>query len=94
MAACMSSTGTTAITAIKTPTATPPGSIGSRGGSTGSRYNETPRRTGFDLARASDDELVKLLGSPNVYDRDIAQRLLTERGTASVRGKIEAVVLE
>jgi putative membrane-bound dehydrogenase-like protein len=57
------------------------------------RYNDTARRTGFDLARASDDELVKLLGSTNVYDRDIAQRLLTERGTESVRGKIEAVVL-
>jgi len=57
------------------------------------RYNNTPRRTGFDLARSSDDELVKLLGGSNVYDRDIAQRLLTERGTASVRGKVESVVL-
>ncbi len=57
------------------------------------RYNDTPRRTGFDLARASDEQLIALLGSPNVYDRDIAQRLLTERGSASVRGKVEAVVL-
>jgi putative heme-binding domain-containing protein len=57
------------------------------------RYNDTPRRAGFDLAKASDDQLVELLGSSNVYDRDIAQRLLTERGTESVRGKIEAVVL-
>ncbi len=36
---------------------------------------------GFDLAKASDDELFDLLGSANVYDRDIAQRLLTERGS-------------
>ena len=57
------------------------------------RFNDTPRRTGFDLAKASDDELVKLLGSSNVYDRDIAQRLLTERGTESVRARIEALVL-
>jgi putative membrane-bound dehydrogenase-like protein len=45
------------------------------------RYKDTPRRVGFDLAKASDDVLIGLLGSPNVYDRDIAQRLLAERGT-------------
>ena len=58
------------------------------------RYKETPRRVGFDLARSSDDELIKLLGSPNVYDRDIAQRLLTERGSPAIRGKLEALVLD
>ena len=58
------------------------------------RYQETPRRTGFDLAKASDDELLDLLGSPNVYDREIAQRLLTERGSASISGKLETLVLD
>ena len=53
------------------------------------RYKDTPRRVGFDLARSSDDELIELLGSPNVYDRDIAQRLLTERGSPAIRGKLE-----
>src|SRR5205823_4531529 len=43
------------------------------------RYEETPRRTGFDLAKSSDDDLIRLLGHPNAYDRDIAQRLVTER---------------
>jgi putative membrane-bound dehydrogenase-like protein len=43
------------------------------------RYKDTPRRAGFDLARKGDDELIELLGSANVYDRDIAQRLLDER---------------
>ncbi len=28
------------------------------------RYHETPRRVGFDLARASDDELIELAGQP------------------------------
>jgi putative membrane-bound dehydrogenase-like protein len=58
------------------------------------RYRETPRRGGFDLARASDDELLNLLGSPNVYDREIAQRILTERASASIIGKLEALVLD
>ena len=58
------------------------------------RYKDTPRRTGFDLARASDDELIKLLGSPNVYDRDIAQRLLTERARRRSDAKLEPLVLD
>jgi len=58
------------------------------------RYKDNPRRTGFDLARQSDDELIKLLGSPNVYDRDIAQRLLTERASPALRSKLEPLVLD
>jgi putative heme-binding domain-containing protein len=58
------------------------------------RYQQTPRRTGFDLASASDDELEKLLASANVYDREIAQRILTERGSRSIIAKLETLVLE
>jgi putative membrane-bound dehydrogenase-like protein len=43
------------------------------------RYKETPRVSGFDLAKESDEQLIKRLGHPNVYFRDIAQRILTER---------------
>ncbi len=43
------------------------------------RYQDAPRRAAFDLAKETDEALIKLLASPNVYDRDIAQRLLTER---------------
>jgi len=57
------------------------------------RYKDTPRRVGFDIAASSDDELIELLSSPNVYDRDIAQRLLSERGSPAIRGKLEALVL-
>lgn len=46
------------------------------------RYKDTPRAGKFDLAKETDDELIKRLSSPNVYFRDIAQRVLTERGIA------------
>jgi putative heme-binding domain-containing protein len=58
------------------------------------RYQEVPRRTGFDLATMSDDELLNLLGSPNVYDRETAQRILTERGSASIKGRLETLILD
>jgi putative heme-binding domain-containing protein len=58
------------------------------------RYKDTPRRVGFDLARSSDDELIGLLGSANVYDRDIAQRLFTERTSPAVRMRLESAVLD
>ncbi len=58
------------------------------------RYRETPRRYGFDLAKSTDDALIERLGNPNVYDRDIAQRLLTERANPSARPKLEALVLD
>ena len=44
-------------------------------------------RAGFDLGKESDDELIERLRSPNVYDRDIAQRLLTERASPDDPGR-------
>jgi putative membrane-bound dehydrogenase-like protein len=44
------------------------------------RYKDTPRTQTFDLSKQSDEELLQHLKSPNVYYRDIAQRILTERG--------------
>ena len=44
------------------------------------RYKDTPRAGLFDLAKETDDKLIERLHSPNVYFRDLAQRLLTERG--------------
>ncbi|MGP0065226.1 MAG: PVC-type heme-binding CxxCH protein [Isosphaeraceae bacterium] len=58
------------------------------------RYMETPRRFGFDLARSSDDELIDFLRDPNVYVRDIAQRLLTERASPAIRAKLQSLVLD
>ena len=43
------------------------------------RYRATPRAKPEDMATLSDDELIARLISANGYQRDIAQRLLTER---------------
>ena len=53
------------------------------------RYQETLRRANFDLGKCTDEELIALLGSANVYDREIAQRLLSERG-----GKVQAKLFD
>ncbi len=47
------------------------------------RYQNTPRRSGFNLAQLDSDRLIELLQSPNVYDRQIAGRLLFERLSGS-----------
>ena len=43
------------------------------------RYGDTPRATKFDLAEATNDELIARLGSGKIYFRESAQRILTER---------------
>jgi glucose/arabinose dehydrogenase len=43
------------------------------------RYKDTPRAEKFDLAEVSDKQLIAALEHPNIYYRDIAQRLLVER---------------
>jgi putative heme-binding domain-containing protein len=58
------------------------------------RYKDTPRAVPFDLAKVSDDRLIERLSSPNVYFRDQAQRLLTERATPEVRARLQKVVLD
>ena len=78
-----SSTGTTAITATRTPTATRPAVDRLKGRLYRVRYGETPRRSGFDLSKSTDERAdLRSLGSANVYDRDIAQRLLDRNGRA------------
>jgi putative heme-binding domain-containing protein len=58
------------------------------------RYRGAPRRVGFDLAGSSDQQLIERLASPNVFDRDTAQRLLIERFSPSIRDKLEKLVLD
>ncbi len=43
------------------------------------RYKKSPRADKFDLAEETDSQLIKRLRSGNVFFRDIAQRLLSER---------------
>src|SRR5207249_652552 len=61
------------------------------------RYNNTPRAPKFDLANESDEQLMARLASGNIYFRETAQRILTER-LSEVRGidlraKLEQLVL-
>ncbi len=48
----------------------------------------------FDLSQESDDQLIARLHSSNVFYRDRAQRLLTERGSETIRRKLEHLVLD
>jgi putative membrane-bound dehydrogenase-like protein len=58
------------------------------------RYKDAPQSGKFDLATESVDRLIERLHSPNVYFRDIAQRLLRERNTPEIRTKLQQLVLD
>jgi putative heme-binding domain-containing protein len=58
------------------------------------RYKESSRAARIDLAKETDDKLIERLGSPNVYFRDTAQRLLAERNTRTIHAKLEKLVLD
>jgi len=58
------------------------------------RYQDSPRAGAFDLARESDAQLIERLASPNVFYRDVAQRLLSERANEQARPVLEALVLD
>ena len=58
------------------------------------RYQDTPRAPRFDLAKESDGQLIARLGSPNIYYRDTAQRLLRERDKTSTRRALYVLILD
>jgi putative membrane-bound dehydrogenase-like protein len=58
------------------------------------RYKETPRAGAFDLTKESTEQLVARLYSPNVFFRDIAQRLLAERAEPEALDRLEDLVLD
>ncbi|MEJ7593456.1 MAG: PVC-type heme-binding CxxCH protein [Planctomycetaceae bacterium] len=63
------------------------------------RYKDTPHAKPFNLASDNTTQLIEMLASRNGYQRDMAQRLLSERlsfkasETTDLRGQLEAVVL-
>jgi putative heme-binding domain-containing protein len=57
------------------------------------RYQGTPRAPKFDLTKETDDQLIERLQSPNIFYREIAQRLLAERNDPATRKKLEQVVV-
>jgi putative heme-binding domain-containing protein len=58
------------------------------------RYKDSPRAPKFDLAAESDEQLIQRLSSPNIYFRESAQRLLSERNTDAVRARLCALALD
>jgi putative heme-binding domain-containing protein len=58
------------------------------------RYKNYKPAGRFDLAKESDDHLIRRLHSPNVYFRDQAQRLLRERNTPEIRAKLQKLILD
>ena len=59
------------------------------------RYKDAPRAGALDLATESDEQLIARLGSENVFFRESAQRLLSERlPDDRLRESLQAVVLE
>src|SRR5262245_50881250 len=57
------------------------------------RYNDSPRAGKVDLGKETNEQLIERLHSPNVYFRDIAQRLLCERNDAAANVKLQKLVL-
>ena len=94
-AACTFSTGTTGTTAIRTPAAIPTGIDRLKGRLYRVRYQRhAARRRGSTWRRKPTTNSIERLGSPNVYYRDIAQRLLCERATPETRVVLERLVLD
>ena len=58
------------------------------------RYKQSPLGGKFDLGKESDDQLIRRLHSPNVFYRDLAQRLLCERHSPEIRAKLQRLVLD
>jgi putative membrane-bound dehydrogenase-like protein len=58
------------------------------------RYKDTPRAKSFDLAKENNSQLVERLSSPNVFFRDHAQRILTERDDPNSAEVLEQLVLD
>jgi glucose/arabinose dehydrogenase len=58
------------------------------------RYKDTPRAEPFDLTKETDRQLISRLGSPNVFYRDLAQRILSERQAQDTLADLENVVTD
>ena len=58
------------------------------------RYAATPRAEPFDLDHETDERLIERLASPNVFFRDLAQRVLWERNKPSTRARLQALVFD
>jgi putative membrane-bound dehydrogenase-like protein len=58
------------------------------------RYKDTPRAVGFDLSKETDEQLIGRLNAGNDFIRGTAQRLLAERMSPDLAGKLEQIALD
>jgi hypothetical protein len=58
------------------------------------RYGEAPRAPRIDLANERDEKLIERLASPNIFFREKAQRILSERSHAELRERLQHLVLD
>jgi putative heme-binding domain-containing protein len=58
------------------------------------RYQDTPRAKPFDLSTESNEQLLARLSSTNVFYRDLAQRMIVERGNAAPIAELQKFVLD
>ncbi|MBW3539034.1 MAG: c-type cytochrome [Planctomycetes bacterium] len=58
------------------------------------RYEDSPRAPRLDLAKETDEQLIARLGSPNVYFRETAQRLLAERANPLVLPRLDEIIFD
>ena len=58
------------------------------------RYQDTPRVAKLDLKKESDPQLIERLHSDNIYYRETAQRLLSERNRRETRAQLQKLVLD
>ncbi len=58
------------------------------------RYKDTPRAAPFDLEKENDEQLIARLASPNIFYRELAQRLLWERNHPETRPQLQRLVLD
>ncbi|HEY1065005.1 MAG TPA: PVC-type heme-binding CxxCH protein [Pirellulales bacterium] len=56
------------------------------------RYGNAPRRVQFDMAKLTDAELIQKLESGVSYDREVAQRLLSERATPEIQAALTKLI--
>jgi putative heme-binding domain-containing protein len=58
------------------------------------RYGNAPRKINFDLSKETDSQLIDHLASANIYFRESAQRLLSERNSTSANTRLQKVIFD
>ncbi len=58
------------------------------------RYHDSPRAGRFNLALEADEQLLARLAGPNIFFREMSQRLLQERNLTETRARLHELVFD